>query len=95
MEGMPGLDLWETLLQRKVELKFYEDNQATIRTIEMGRSVKLRSIGRTHRINFACYREWLAAGIFTIEYCNTKKQAADIFTKLGHTVEAWEGGYLN
>ena len=28
-EGLPGLDLWETILQRRVELLIHEDNRAT------------------------------------------------------------------
>ena len=52
-EGMPGLDLWETILQRRVELLIWEDNTASIQILDSGRSPPLRHLGRTHGISLA------------------------------------------
>ena len=52
-EGMPGLDLWETILQRRVELLIWEDNTASIQILDSGPSPPLRHLGRTHGISLA------------------------------------------
>ena len=80
-EGIPSLQLWELLLQRSVKLRVMEDNQATILVVKKGYSPKLRHITRTHKINLSCLSEVFAEGDVTIEYVDTKDQAADIFTK--------------
>ena len=50
-EAVPQLDLWETLLGRKVELWILEDNQATIKIIRKGFSQKLRSTARFFKLH--------------------------------------------
>ena len=45
-EGLPALDLWETVLGRKLQIKFREDIQAAIKIIECGKSETLRHMGR-------------------------------------------------
>ena len=80
-EGIPSLQLWELLLQRSVKLRVMEDNQATILVVKKGYSPKLRHITRTHKVNLSCLSEVFAEGGVTIEYVDTKDQAADIFTK--------------
>ena len=80
-EGIPSLQLWELLLQRSVKLRVMEDNQATILVVRKGYSPKLRHISRTHKVNLSCLSEAFAEGGISIEYVDTKEQAADIFTK--------------
>ena len=80
-EGLPSLQLWELLLQRSVKLRVMEDNQATILVVKKGYSPKLRHVSRTHKVNLSCLSEVFAEGGTTIEYVDTKYQAADIFTK--------------
>ena len=58
-----------------------EDNQATILVVRKGYSPKLRHISRTHKVNLSCLSEAFAEGGISIEYVDTKEQAADIFTK--------------
>ena len=78
--GLPALDLWETILERKVKLNFFEDNQATARIMETGKAPTLRHIQRTHQVNIA----WLSDVIKTQKSinlcdCDTNCMAADIF----------------
>jgi hypothetical protein len=89
-EGLPALVLFDKILQRKVRLNFHEDNTATIRIIEVGRSNALRHLNRTHRVDFRWYHERLKEGAFTLQYVESKKQAADIFTKLSHNRDTWK-----
>ena len=58
-----------------------EDNQATILVVRKGYSPKLRHITRTHKINLSGLAEVFREDFATLEYCQTDKQAADIFTK--------------
>ena len=37
-EGIPSLDLWGTLLRRKVSITLHDDNQAMLRVCETGRN---------------------------------------------------------
>eukprot|EP00435_Cladocopium_sp_Y103_P062857 s119_g24.t1 len=80
-EGIPALQLWEQLLQRSVKLRVLEDNQATIIVIRKGYSPKLRHITRTHKVNLSCLSEVFRDPNVLLEYVETAKQAADIFTK--------------
>ena len=52
-EGLPALQLWEAVLERKVTLLFQEDNAAAIRIIETGKNPTIRHLGRTHRVGLA------------------------------------------
>jgi hypothetical protein len=80
-EAMPMLSLWERLLKRPVNLRIYEDNEATIKVIKKGYSSKLRHLARTQRVNIASVHEALQDPQFILEYIETLKQAADVFTK--------------
>jgi hypothetical protein len=80
-EAIPVLQLWETVLGRPVDLIIHEDNQATIQVVERGYSSKLRHITRTHKVNLASLRELLQEKGIKIQYVESAKQAADIFTK--------------
>ena len=79
-EAIPILQLFETVLERPVSLITQEDNQATIKFVENGCSSKLCRISRTHQVNLGSLSEILQRGM-KLQYVETDKQAADIFTK--------------
>ena len=80
-EAIPAMILWECLLDRPVRLSIQEDNQATIRVVLKGFSPKLRHISRTHKVNISSVHEIVQDDNISVDYCETDKQAADIFTK--------------
>ena len=80
-EAIPVLQLWEKILERPVDLIIHEDNQATIKVVENGYSSKLRHISRTHKVNLGGLSEILQQQGIRIQYVESIKQAADIFTK--------------
>jgi hypothetical protein len=47
-------------------------------------------MGRTHRVDLAFLHECLLAGQFSIEYCETTKMAADVFTKAFSNAQKWQ-----
>ena len=55
--GLPTMTLWETLLERSVQLAVHEDNQAMIRIMETGRNPTMRYLHRTHRISVSWLHE--------------------------------------
>ena len=81
-ETLPTLSLWEKMLNRDVQVAYKEDNQATIKVVEAGFSQKLRHVLRTHKVNIASLNEVIEGSpSASIDYIDTKEQAADIFTK--------------
>ena len=80
-EAIPVLQLFERILERPVELIIHEDNQATIKVVEAGYSPKLRQISRTHKVNLGGLSEILTERGIKVQYIESAKQAADIFTK--------------
>ena len=80
-EGLPALDLLDVILDRTVTIKFYEDNQATIRMLESGKNPTLRHLGRTHKVDLAWLFEAFKGERYDLRYCTSEEQAADIFTK--------------
>ena len=78
---MPMLNLWERLLKRPVTLRILEDNEATIKVIRKGYSSKLRHVSRTQRVNIASIHEAISEPNVILQYVETTKQAADVFTK--------------
>lgn len=80
-EGLPMLSFWQTLTNTKTPLVIKEDNEATIKIINKGFSPKLRSLTRTHRVNLGAIHEMIQKDDIKLEYIETDKQAADIFTK--------------
>ena len=89
-EGLPALDFWETVLQRKVRMRALEDNQATMRIIQTGKNPALRHLNRTHRVSVSWLHERCARGDFELEYCDTDEQCADIFTKSFVNAVKWD-----
>jgi len=80
-EGLPTMDLWDLLLGRPIGLEIMEDNQATIKVVRKGYSMKLRHIGRTHKVNLGSLKEVIDSDHVELSYCRTDDMAADIFTK--------------
>ena len=69
-------------------LRIFEDNDAVIKLICKGRSVTLRYIARTHRVDL----DWLIERIredpgCRMKYVNTKSQIADMLTKGSFTAQ--------
>ena len=69
------------ILERDIKTKAFEDNQATITVVKKGYSKKLRHITRTHKVNLGSIKEVCVGGDTELLYIDTKRQAADIFTK--------------
>ena len=89
MEGLPMMDLMQAITGRDPTMRFFEDNTATIRILETGKTNSLRHLLRTHRVCFQWYHECHKRKLFTIHYCQSNRQAADIFTKMSHTNQTW------
>ena len=71
------------------EMVFLEDNQATIRILESGRSPAFRHADKTQRLNLAWLAEQFQRKHFTLVYVPSMLQAADIFTKPFTSTEKW------
>jgi len=80
-EAIPVFQFFETVLEHQVDLIIQEDNQATIKVVENGYSSKLRHISRNHKVNLGSLSEILQQRGMKLQYVETDKQAADIFTK--------------
>jgi len=65
-EGLPALQLWEAVLERKVNLLFQEVNAAAIRIIETGKNPTIRHLGRTHRVDLAWLHEQFVSNSFKL-----------------------------
>ena len=71
-------------------LYVFEDNEAVIKMITIGRSPIMRHVSRTHRVAL----DWLFDRInldhkIQIKYIDTKNQLADILTKGNFTRDEW------
>ena len=74
----------------RAKLVILEDNDAVIKICIKGRSLMLRHVSRTHRVDLdALYLIIASDSGVAIRYVNTKMQIADIFTKGSFTAEAW------
>jgi len=74
----------------RLPLHFKEDNQATMKIIQSGRSPAMRHVGRTHGVCMAWLHEVFAKPEMKLEFVDTLHQAADIFTKAFGSKEKWE-----
>ncbi len=89
-EGLPALQLWETILERRVHLAFLEDNQTALRIMQTGKSNALRHLTRTHNISINWLHERHNDKEYVGTYCLTTEQSADTFTKVFPTADKWE-----
>ena len=60
---------------------FLEDNQATIRILESGRSPAFRHTDKTQRVSLAWLAEQFRRKHYKLTHVSTELQAADILTK--------------
>jgi hypothetical protein len=67
-----------------------EDNEAVIKIIAKGRSMALRHLPRTHRIDIHWLIEVCANPRVKLLYVNTKQQVADLMTKAINKPETWQ-----
>ena len=79
--GLPTMTLWETLLERSVQLAVHEDNQAMIRIMETGRNPTMRYLHRTHRISVSWLHEVFKSEGMDLQYELSARMCADIYTK--------------
>ena len=89
MAGLPCLQLWDTLFERRVVLQFHEDNQAMIRVCLTGRNPTMRYLMRTHRVCIAQLHEYFSLDCINLLYEATHRQCADIYTKGFHEPGKW------
>ena len=77
--------LWDRLVApasgRKIRLKVFEDNSAAITIVGEGYSTKLCHISRTHGVNLTSVKDDMDKPECELLKIDTKKQAADVFTK--------------
>ena len=71
------------------EMVLLEDNQATIRILESGRSPACRHADKTQRQTLTWLAEQFQRKHFTLVYVPSLLQAADIFTKPFTSAEKW------
>lgn len=74
---------------KSVEGVFVEDNQATIRIFESGKSPAFRQIDKTQRVNLSWLEEQFGRKWYRLVHGPTVLQAADIFTKPFTNSEKW------
>ena len=79
--GIPSLDMWDTILQRQVDLICHEDNTTMIGVCKTGRNPTMRHIGRVHRIAIGWLFEQFRNKQYILQYTPTRLMSADIHTK--------------
>ena len=67
-----------------------EDNEAVIKIIKKARSMSLRHLPRTHRIDLNWLFEVCSQPRIRMLYVNTKQQVADLMTKALNNPQTWE-----
>jgi hypothetical protein len=67
-----------------------EDNEAVIKIVKKARSMALRHLPRTHRIDVQWLFEVCANPRVRMLYVNTKQQIADLMTKSLNNLQIWE-----
>ena len=75
--------------EQKTRLIIAEDNEAVIKLVKKARSMALRHLPRTHRIDLHWLFEVCSHPRVEMRYVNTKQQAADLMTKSLNNTEVW------
>lgn len=89
-EGLPQMQLWDTIRQRSVQLDFAEDNEAIIKMCRSGHMATMRHVSRTHRVNLASISERFQQDPYiTLLPTGTDDQAADLYTKRRMDPRKW------
>ena len=85
LEGLPALQLWDIVLERKVVATLLEDNQATKQIFKSGKNPAMRHIARTHIVNFAGLSDvFRTCDQMGIKYCSIHEQFADNYGQRIH-----------
>jgi hypothetical protein len=77
-------------VKRTTVLIIAEDNEAVIKIIKKARSMALRHLPRTHRIDVQWLFEVCSNPRVRMLYVNTKQQVADLMTKALNNPATWE-----
>ena len=80
--GVPALDLFETIFQRKkMHINVHEDNETCARICKSGKNETMRHLQRTHNISIAWLHGQFQRKEFDVINEPTDGMCADIFTK--------------
>ena len=80
-DGLPTQEHLSQVLNQQISMTCHQDNTATIQVIKNGFSVKLRHLGKTHKIDVTSLYDAFKADDLELEHCPTDMQAAGVFTK--------------
>ena len=84
-----GEEVVNLIAPNSIQGVFIEDNQATIRILENGKSPTFRHSDKTQRVNLSWLSEQFKRKWYRIVHGPTMLQAADIFTKPFVNAEKW------
>ena len=76
--------------EQTTRLIIAEDNEAVIKLVKKARSMALRHLPRTHRIDLNWLFEVCSHPRVIMRYVHTKQQAADLMTKSINNPQTWE-----
>ena len=88
--GLPGMDLWDKLLDRAIVLQFHEDNETAIGAMKHGASPTMRHLKRTHGVCLRWLAERFKHDCYELFYERSALQAADIYTKAFTVPAEWD-----
>ena len=84
-----GDGLVSLVAPKSIQGVFIEDNQATIRILENGKSPTFRHSDKTQRVNLSWLSEQFKRKWYRVVHGPSMMQAADIFTKPFVNAEKW------
>ena len=88
--GLPALNVWDIVFNRRAKLTLFEDNTAMIKLLNNGLSPSMRYLGRTHSVSIAAMKEIIDSKQIEIGYIRSKEMKADILTKGFMSRTAWD-----
>lgn len=88
-EGLPDLDLRDVLSPSSGPLTFHEDSEAMIRICRSDRNPTMRHVLRSHAVSVAYLHEVFSRPDLSLEYVQTERQAADIYTNAFVNDDSW------
>ena len=80
-EGLPMQELFETVLDRPVDLISQQDNASVIQVIHGGYSPKFRYMKKVHKLNLLSLYEMFEDSYVILQYIKINLQRADPFRK--------------
>ena len=69
-------------MQKPIQVKFHQDNDAVLKILKNKYSARLRHLGRVHKVNVASLCEVLEEDEVEALYCPSAEQRANGFTKI-------------